>query len=144
MDKRIVEINGIKMEIDMESARRVDEFRVGDNVKVLKDKKNILDGVIVDFVNFKDLPTIKIAYFDNDYWSGNAIKFVNYNSQTEDIEIMPACQTDIKIEKSRVVDKIQGEIDKKQAELDSLRAKLRWFYDYYGKYFADVEEHNEE
>ena len=34
-EKRLVEINGIKMEVDMRSARRVDTFKVGDNVKVL-------------------------------------------------------------------------------------------------------------
>ena len=33
-DKRIIEINGVKLEVDMTTARRIDEFRVGDTVKV--------------------------------------------------------------------------------------------------------------
>lgn len=34
-ERRIVEINGVKIEVDMRTAKRVDSFRVGDNVKVL-------------------------------------------------------------------------------------------------------------
>ncbi|MDH7956462.1 hypothetical protein [Listeria monocytogenes] len=49
-EKRMVEINGIKMEIDMRTAVRVDEFKVGDNIKVLDknySNQKIHDGVIV-------------------------------------------------------------------------------------------------
>ena len=34
-NKKIVEVNGIKLEVDMRYAKRIDEFRVGDTVKVL-------------------------------------------------------------------------------------------------------------
>jgi hypothetical protein len=33
-NKRIVEIDGVKIEVDLRSAKRIDTFRVGDNVKV--------------------------------------------------------------------------------------------------------------
>lgn len=33
--KRIIEVNGVKLEVDLRNARRVDEFRVGSPVKVL-------------------------------------------------------------------------------------------------------------
>ena len=75
MDKRIIEINGIKMEVDLSTAKRVDEFKVGDAVKVLRDKK-VLSGAIVEFVNFRELPTIKVAVFSTDYW-GSKIEFIN-------------------------------------------------------------------
>ena len=56
-NKRIIEINGIKLEVDLSTAKRIDEFRVGDNVKVLRkgynDNFEVLAGVIVEFVNFK-------------------------------------------------------------------------------------------
>lgn len=71
-DKRIIEINGIKLEVDMRSARRIDEFKVGDSVKVLdsRDDKNVMrSGVITDFANFKELPTIMVAvYKEGSYW----------------------------------------------------------------------------
>ena len=33
--KRIVEIGGVKIEVDLRTAKRVDSYRVGDPVKVL-------------------------------------------------------------------------------------------------------------
>ena len=35
-EKTIVEINGIKMEVDLRHATRVEEFKIGSKVKVLK------------------------------------------------------------------------------------------------------------
>jgi len=35
MSKQIIEINGVKLEVDLSTAKRIDEFRVGDTVKVL-------------------------------------------------------------------------------------------------------------
>lgn len=33
--KKIVEINGIKMEVDMRHAKTIDTYKIGDRVKVL-------------------------------------------------------------------------------------------------------------
>ena len=33
-EKRIIDINGMKMEVDLRTAKRIDTFKVGDNVKV--------------------------------------------------------------------------------------------------------------
>ncbi|WP_259905100.1 hypothetical protein [Lactiplantibacillus plantarum] len=35
MSKETVEINGVKFEIDMDTAKRIDTFKVGDNVSVV-------------------------------------------------------------------------------------------------------------
>ena len=57
-NKRIVEIDGVKIEVDLRSAKRIDTFKVGDNVKVLcKDYNNqfkVKPGIITDFANFTD------------------------------------------------------------------------------------------
>ena len=39
-DTTIIEINGLKLEIDLRSAKRIDSFRVGDNVKILRKDYN--------------------------------------------------------------------------------------------------------
>ena len=39
-NKRIVEIDGVKIEVDLRKAKRVDSFQVGDNVKILEKKYN--------------------------------------------------------------------------------------------------------
>ena len=40
-EKRIIDINGMKMEVDLRTAKRIDTFKVGDNVKVLATEYNL-------------------------------------------------------------------------------------------------------
>lgn len=136
--KRIIEINGIKLEVDMSTARRIDEFKIGDNVKVLQKNGssdyNVLAGVIVEFVNFKELPTMIIAVFKQD-WNGTRLDFINFNSKTEGYEITPCSEHELKLEKNKVMDKMQAEIDKKLAEAADLQNKKDYFEKYFAKYF---------
>ena len=135
---RIIEINGIKLEVDLSTAKRIDEFKIGDNVKVLRKKYSesyqVDAGVIVEFVNFKELPTMIIATFEQDY-SGTRLDFIYYNAMTKDIEISLCCEHELKLEKNRVIDKINQEIEKKKGEMDGLIAKRDYFEKYFAKYF---------
>ena len=138
-EKRIVEINGIKMEIDLSTAKRIDEFKIGDNIKVLRKDGStsykVLAGVIVEFVNFKELPTIVIATFETDYWSDH-LSFIYFNSQSENIEITPCCEHELKLEKNKVVDLMQQKINKAQKEAEGMQAKLDYFEKCFSKYFS--------
>lgn len=139
-NKRIVEINGMKLEVDLRSARRIDEFRVGDNVKVLDSRngKNLVrSGVITDFANFKELPTLIVAmYCPPDYWSKPSVEFLYYNSQTEDVEIVGVSAEEVIVSRETVVQKFDDEIAKKRDELNDLIIKRDTFV----KYFVKKEE----
>jgi hypothetical protein len=54
---RVVEINGIKVEVDLRTAKRVDSYSVGTPVKLLKqeysDTYTTYTGVIIGFDEFK-------------------------------------------------------------------------------------------
>lgn len=75
--KRIIEVNGVKMELDARTAaiQNVDTYRVGDNVTLLLTENSYgspkrtkaLSGVIVDFANFTGNPTIVVCYLDDSY-----------------------------------------------------------------------------
>lgn len=137
--KRIIEINGIKIEVDLRTAKRIDEFKVGDNVKLLKKSNSsyeVLAGVIIDFVNFKELPTIQVATFRSDYW-GTKIEFINFNAETKDIEMCAVSEHELILEKNRVVDKLNAEIEKKKSELDEIVTKKEYFLKHFSKYFKD-------
>lgn len=137
MEKRIVEINGMKLEVDMSTARRIDEFKIGDNVKVLKKKYDgheVLAGVITEFVNFKELPTIIIAVFEETY-SGTEINFIHYNSNLEGVEIVACCEHELKLEKSRIIDKFNEKIASKQSEIDEITNKRDYFVKHFAKHF---------
>lgn len=136
-NKRIIEINGVKLEVDMRSARRIDEFRVGDNVKVLdnRDGKNLVrSGVITDFANFKELPTLIVAtYRPPDYWSKPSVEFIYFNSQIKDIEIVGVSAEETIVSKETIVQKFDDEIAKKRDELNDLIIKRETFVKYFGK-----------
>ena len=134
---RTIEINGIKMEIDMRYARRIDTFSVGDTVKVLdkRDGKNVMrPGVITDFANFKELPTIIVAvYKAGDYWSTPSIEFISYNADTEGVEIVGVNAEEIIVSRETIVQKFDDEIAKKRDALNDLIIKRDTFVKYFGK-----------
>ena len=135
-NKRVIEVNGIKLEVDMRYARRIDEFKVGDTVKVLdkrNDKNDLRTGVITDFANFKELPTIMVAiYKAGDYWSGPTIEFIPYNADTEGIEIVGVSAEEVVVSRETIVQKFDDQISKKRDELNDLIIKRDTFV----KYFA--------
>lgn len=138
-NKRIIEINGVKIEVDLRTAKRIDEFKVGDNVKILRKSSSdyrVIPGVIIDFVDFKELPTIQIATFEMDYW-GAKMEFINFNSQTKDIEVCGVSEHELELEKDKVIDRLNKEIEKKQHELDEIVCKKQYLLKHFGKYFKE-------
>ena len=137
---REVEINGIKVEVDLRTCKSIDTFKIGDNVKVLKkqygEEYNVYSGVIVDFVNFKERPALVVAYFDNSY-SGVNIKFETITRDSKNIEIAPCLPHEMKLNKDRVVDKFDIEIAAKEREADELRQKKQYFIDNFEKFFEE-------
>lgn len=134
-----IEINGIKVEVDLRTCKTISTYKVGDNVKVLKkqygDQFTVYSGVIVDFVAFKERPAIVIAYFEQSY-SGTDIKFETITQDSQDIEIAPCLPHELKINKDRVIDKFDIAIAAKEREADDLRQKKTYFIENFAKFFA--------
>ncbi len=135
--KRIIEVNGIKMEIDLSTAKRIDNFKVGDNIKVLvkdySDYKSYI-GVIIGFDNFEKTPTIVIAYLKTQY-NAATIEFLYYNSKTEGAEITTLNAWDIPVTKTQIIKNFSDERKKKEVELLELNNKEQIFETLFGKYF---------
>ena len=114
------------------TAKRVDSYKVGDNVKILERESSdykVKPGIIVDFAEFNELPTIVIAVFEEgSYYSRPSIKFINYNAKTsEKIEMVPASEDEIKVSRDSVVEMFEREISKKKNELLDLQNQLDYF-----------------
>lgn len=140
-DKRIVEINGIKVEVDLSSAKVVATYKIGDPVKVLKKKWSndwqVLPGVIVGFDCFQKMPTMTIAAIDPE---NGALEFVYFNSsKTENFDIAPANVKELKIQRSHVVEILNREVNKTEAAAADARNKLQYFTDMFGCYFQSEE-----
>lgn len=141
-EKTIIEINGVKMEIDTRYAKRIDTMQVGDRVKVLI--KGYTDyvvhsGTVIGFEPFAVLPTIVIAYLEKSY-SSVGIKFLYFNAQTKETEIIKAIDDDcLEIDKAGVLQMFERDIQKKQDELDDLLAKKDYFLDNFRAYWPQME-----
>jgi hypothetical protein len=130
---RTIEINGVKLDVDLRTAVRIETMRIGDRVRVLHKNYNgysVCPGVVVGFEPFKKLPTIVLAYI-----LGTELKTASYNETSEDIEIVPALDDTLLMEREFVVEMMQREIMRKEVELDESRRKLDYFNRMFGKWF---------
>lgn len=146
-EKRIIEINGAKVEVDMRHAKRIDTFRIGSRVKVLvKDRyssrPSIHSGVIVGFDDFKSAPTINVAYVENSY--SPDIKFIAINTlaNTEDTtyEIVADYDNSMMVSKADVLQTLNSQINRKVEEIREIGRKKRIFLSRFGHTFGETRE----
>lgn len=141
--KTVIEVNGIKLEVDLRTARRVDELRVGDRVKVLikgYSEYAVHAGTIIGFEPFQNLPTVIIAYLEKDYFSAK-VKFVYFNAQSKEVEIVKAIDDDqIDIDKATVLQMMDREIVKAEDAVKDLQAKRHFFLQNFKAYWPEMEQ----
>jgi len=139
-EKRIIEINGIKMEVDLRDAKVVENYKVGDNIKVLvKDYGSSYYsyvGTIIGFDNFEKLPTVVIAYLKTEYGSGD-IKYLYFNNETKDAEITQLNDWDIPVTKTEILNRFDKEVATKEMEIKDIQNKKTLFETLFGKYFEN-------
>ncbi|MFB3926753.1 MAG: hypothetical protein ACE14T_11935 [Syntrophales bacterium] len=140
-EKRIIEVNGVKLEVDLRYAKQVDTYKVGDPVRVLVKKYSdnfySYPGMIVGFDNFKERPTIIVAYLDTSAYSSDPLKFVHINKDTKEEEIAPMVDDFIALEKSAILENLDRLILKKEEETREMKAKKEYFLKYFGAYFKE-------
>ena len=138
-EKRIIEINGIKMEIDLRNAKVIDNYKVGDNIKVLvKDYSTYSSyvGTIIGFDNFEKLPTVVIAYLRTKYDSAE-LHYLYYNNETQDAEITQPNDWDIPITKTEILKRFDKEVEKREMEIKDIKNKKALFETLFGKFFEN-------
>jgi hypothetical protein len=144
-NKRVVEIDGIKLEVDLRHARRVDTFKVGDRVKILKKEyssTNIYHGVIVGFENFASMPTIVVAYVESSYNSAEIkLAYINgTNNDDKKVELVPDTDQSMAFSKADILAKFNRQIESKLEEIRDIYRKQRYFNAQFGKMFNETPE----
>ncbi len=140
----VIEINGVKMEVDLRSARRIEEIRVGSRVKVLAkkygDSYEVKHGVVIGFEPFKNLPTIIICTATVDY-SEAKVEFLYYNAKSEGVEVVIANDDDLAaLDKNDFLSKCDKEIERKKLEIAELENRKKYFLAKFNCYWSDVEQ----
>lgn len=137
----IIEINGIKMEVDLRHAVRIDHLKVGDRVKCLVKGYSAFEtyaGIIVGFEPFKALPSIVVAYLDTGYASGT-LKFKTFNAETKDFEIVSDLDNNaLEVDKTHILATFDREIATKVREREDIEAKRAFFLAHFGRYFESA------
>ena len=141
-DNKIIEVGGVKLEVDLRTAKTIECYKVGDAVRVLvkkyQDTYESYSEVIIGFDAFKARPTIVVAYIEASYNTAD-VKIANINSGSEDIEIAPAAgESFILSEKSRVEDLLDRGILSAENKLEEERAKKAYFQKYFGLLFEET------
>lgn len=132
--KTIVEVNGVKMEVDLRTARVVENYAVGDSVKLLKKRYSdyeVLPAVIVGFSEFQKLPTIELLSVARN----GEVEFHAFNAQTQDMEIAPFNAYELTFTRESVVERLQAAVNEKAEALRVAQAKLFAFTNNFGKVF---------
>lgn len=145
--KQIIEINGVKLEVDTRFARRIDTFQIGTKVKLLAKENGyggtdtkVYSGVIVGFEPFDSLPTIVVCYLAIDYSSAE-IKFAYVNTATDKKwEIVASVDDDLPVQRADVLAKMDREIQKKAEEIADLERRRSYFLQHFAAYFAPERE----
>ena len=136
---QIIEVGGVKLEVDMRYARVVENYQLGAKVKVLikgyGDSYTTHPGVIVGFDNFKERPCIVIAYAKSDY-NGTDISIAYLTKDTKDLEICPMVQDELKFSQAEALAGFDRAIANKMGEVKLLEEKRAYFLERFGQYFA--------
>jgi len=138
-----VTIGNVSLELLPQVMRRVETLRIGTKVKVLRkeaygDKHKVYPGIIIGFEPFKKLPTAIIAYADISY-SAVDLKFLAFNTETTDVEVVAAASDD-----EFTTDDVQAEkwfakeIEKKHREVADLEYKRDFFRTKLGRAWEQV------
>lgn len=142
MSTQIVEVNGVKLEIDTRQATVVTNFKIGDRVKVLVrgygDEIKIHHGVITSFEMFKSLPTIVVCYVEQNY-NGAELKMAYIHEKAEKVEIVPCNEETLPFEKASVIERLEREILRKEQEIEDIRNRMTYFSKMFGKHFEQTQ-----
>ena len=141
MSETLHEVNGKKFLIKSgPTMTQVEEYRVGDQVMVLKKKSygddyEMFPGVIIGFYEFQALPTIHVAYLNVDYASAK-VEFVAFNANTKGVEFTRFEGDNLPYGKDRVLSLLDEEVRKKKDEVLALEHKRNYFLECFGRYFT--------
>lgn len=140
-NKRIVEINGVKIEVDLRTAKVIENYKVGDPVKLLKkDYSNTFKShpaVIVGFDEFKNRPTIIVCFLNSGY-NSTAIEFAYLNKDSSDFEIAPMQDFERKVSFDTVARQYDKEIDVLTEAMNKKIKEKEWFVENYKRYFGKL------
>lgn len=136
-----IEINGVKLEVDLRHARRIEQIKVGSRVKVLTKEYSgykVQHGIVIGFEPFEQLPTIIIAALELSY-NDAKINFIYYNKESKDTEVVISIDNDeAAIDKEHILKTLDRAMQVKQSELTELENRRFYFLSKFNSYWEPL------
>lgn len=139
---KVIEINGLQIEVDGSAEVTAGPFKIGDPVKVLhkgstNTEPKIMPGVIIGFGGFLTLPSIEVMVLGEEYtWP--AFRFIVINEKTKDFEIVRCTRYEQVLGCSKIVERLERDIAKRELELLDLKNKKIFFASNFQKAFEEI------
>lgn len=138
-ETKIVDIKGVKIQIEAPQAKIIENYRIGDTIKILikeySDSWTSYPGIIVGFDDFDELPTIIICYISN-YYSTPEIKTAYFHEKCDKIEITKCCAYELSFDYEAILDALNNDLKEKQIKAEEVKAKINYFMRHFGEKFA--------
>lgn len=134
--KRIIEVNGVKVEIDLRQAKQIETFAVGDTVKVFEKQYNdsyeVFPGVITGFAQCLDFASIEVIIMRVSY---SEVKFENIsiNSGSTKYVLATFTQYDGMLNKERIMKALDEKINSAEIALETAKRNKELFLSEIGK-----------
>jgi hypothetical protein len=136
---RTIEIEGHKFEVDMRSAKKIEAYRVGDRVKVLKKNYSSYEvhpGAIVGIDCFKALPTIVVAYVPGRFSDDGKVEFAYMNAESKDVEIAPMSEDDLIPTRDTILTYFERSLQIHRTKIREIEIKRDYFLRQFGIAFS--------
>ena len=141
-ERTTIEINGIKMEVDLRHATRIDDLKVGDRVKILVKEYTdykVHAGIVIGFEPFQKLPTVIVAYVEKS-WKAADLKFLYFNNDTRETEMVKAIDDDqLDFDKNEVLRLLDREIEQHRAQIAEIENRKAYFLNNFKAYWERVD-----
>jgi hypothetical protein len=87
----------------------------------------VFHGVVIGFEPFKESPVVIIAYIEGSYSSAPAIKFLYFNSKSQEQIIISDENDKESLDASNITSQIDREVAKKRQEIQDLEDRKTYF-----------------
>lgn len=137
-NKRIIEIDGVKLEVDLRTAKVVDQYKIGDSVKLLKKNYSSYDiypAVIIGFVDFKSKPCIELLYMRPNGELNFYVFHGTEEGQAPEAEIAPFNKYECLFQKEDILNKLDKKVNEAEESLRDAKQKKKAFIDNFAKVF---------
>lgn len=108
------------------------DIKIGDLVKVTYiQSKLIYFGIAIDLIDSESLPSVKLAYFVENYLSFPAIEFLTYNENSSHIELQILTYSELLKERKAKLGQLENEMIHVSRKINYMKKYERDFDEFF-------------